>query len=169
MTPFTHEEFDTERLLGLLDSIGVAVYARDADGRVLWANASARTLPEPSLPEVNGHVIVGHAELVDRDGRRWLTRSGSTSGIVLGVALPYGTRAGEAGLSLTKRQEQVLRLLAAGRETEAIAAELGIALETARNHIRALLKRLDAHSRLEAVVRATRAGLLDLNDDLAAG
>jgi len=164
MTPSTHEEIDAERLLGLLDAIGVAVYAVDPRGEVLWANTAAQALPEPSLPEVNGHVTVGQAEVVDRHGRRWLNRSGAASGIVLGVALPCARRDGAGDLSLTKRQAEVLRLLAAGRETDAIAAELGIALETARNHIRALLKRLGAHSRLEAVVRATRAGLLDLND-----
>jgi DNA-binding NarL/FixJ family response regulator len=166
MTLSTNHEIDAERLLGLLDTIGVAVYALAPSGAVLWANGAAQALPEPTLPEVNGHVIAGQAEVVDRDGRRWLNRSGSASGIVLGVALPCARRTGDGSLSLTRRQEQVLRLLAAGRETEAIAADLGIALETARNHIRALLKRLGAHSRLEAVVRASRAGLLDLNDDL---
>jgi PAS domain S-box-containing protein len=61
---------------------------------------------------------------------------------------------------LTPRQAQVLRLLAMGRSTEQIAAELGVARETARNHIRAVLRAFDVHSRLEAVVAAMREGLL---------
>jgi DNA-binding CsgD family transcriptional regulator len=61
---------------------------------------------------------------------------------------------------LTPRQEEVLRLLAEGLDTNEIARRLGVAVETARNHIRGLLQRLDAHSRLEAVIAARRYGLL---------
>jgi DNA-binding CsgD family transcriptional regulator len=53
--------------------------------------------------------------------------------------------------SLTPRQGQVLNLLERGRSTEQIAAELHLSTETVRNHIRRLLRRLGAHSRLEAV------------------
>jgi DNA-binding CsgD family transcriptional regulator len=62
--------------------------------------------------------------------------------------------------SLTPRQLEVLRLLSEGLETQEIAASLGIAEETARNHIRALLRAIGAHSRLEAVVRGFRLGML---------
>jgi DNA-binding CsgD family transcriptional regulator len=62
---------------------------------------------------------------------------------------------------LTPRQHEVLRLLAEGRSTEEIAAELGVARETARNHIRRLLRAFGAGSRLQAVVRARELGLLE--------
>ena len=62
--------------------------------------------------------------------------------------------------SLTPRQEEVLRLLAAGRSTDEIAAELHLARETVRNHVRAVLRAVGAHTRLEAVVTAQRLGLL---------
>jgi PAS domain S-box-containing protein len=58
---------------------------------------------------------------------------------------------------LTPRQAQVLRLLEHGRSTEQIAAELHLSLETVRNHIRAILRALGAHSRLEAVALARAA------------
>jgi DNA-binding CsgD family transcriptional regulator len=61
---------------------------------------------------------------------------------------------------LTARQFEVLVLLADGLGTADIAERLGVADETARNHIRALLRQLGVHSRLEAVVRAYRLGLL---------
>jgi DNA-binding NarL/FixJ family response regulator len=61
---------------------------------------------------------------------------------------------------LTPRQLEVLRLLADGLTTEQIAAKLGIAQETARNHIRLLLNELRVHSRLAAVVAAFRNGWL---------
>ena len=61
---------------------------------------------------------------------------------------------------LTARQYETLALLADGLGTAEVASRLGVAEETARNHIRRLLRQLDAHSRLEAVTRAYRLGLL---------
>jgi DNA-binding NarL/FixJ family response regulator len=60
---------------------------------------------------------------------------------------------------LTPRQIEVLRLLEQGRTTTQIAAELHLSHETVRNHIRRLMHRLGAHTRLEAVVLARRAEL----------
>jgi PAS domain S-box-containing protein len=86
---------------------------------------------------------------------------------VFGFALPF--KASQGGPSerhvddvqLTPRQAEVLRLLGEGLTTEAIAARLGVAVETARNHIRAVLRGLGVHSRLEAVVEGLERGLLD--------
>jgi DNA-binding NarL/FixJ family response regulator len=64
-------------------------------------------------------------------------------------------------IHLTKRQLEVLRLLADGRSTAEIAAELGLSQTTVRNYVAALLAALGAHSRLQAVVAARKAGLLD--------
>jgi PAS domain S-box-containing protein len=61
---------------------------------------------------------------------------------------------------LTPRQLQILHLLAHGRSTSQIAGELHLAVETVRNHVRHLLRALDAHSRLEAVATARREGVL---------
>ena len=81
---------------------------------------------------------------------------------VFGIAWPV--RLADTGLeaapSLTGRQRQTLALLAEGLGTAAIAERLGIAEETARNHIRGLLGALSVHSRLEAVVEAHRLGLV---------
>jgi two-component system NarL family response regulator len=55
---------------------------------------------------------------------------------------------------------EVLGLLAQGLNTREIAGRLGVAVETTRNHIRALLRRLGVHSRLEAVIVARRQGLI---------
>jgi PAS domain S-box-containing protein len=62
--------------------------------------------------------------------------------------------------ALTSRQQQTLELLAEGLGTAELAQRLGIAEETARNHVRALLSALGVHSRLEAVVRGYRLGLV---------
>jgi PAS domain S-box-containing protein len=60
---------------------------------------------------------------------------------------------------LTPRQAEVLRLLEHGRSTTQIATELHLSVETVRNHIRALLRNLGVHSRLEAVAVARQAQL----------
>jgi len=61
---------------------------------------------------------------------------------------------------LTPRQNQVLHLLAHGRSTSQIAAELHLSIDTVRNHIRRMLRALGAHSRIEALAVAHREGLL---------
>ena len=61
---------------------------------------------------------------------------------------------------LTPRQLQTLHLLARGRSTHQIAAEMGLSEQTVRNHVRAVLAKLGVHSRLEAVVTAHERGLV---------
>jgi PAS domain S-box-containing protein len=91
-----------------------------------------------------------------------LRRGGAVVG-VFGIAVPLshaGSRERSSLDDLTPRQREVLRLLAEGLETPAIARRLGVAEETARNHIRALLRTTGAHSRLEAVLMGLRSGVI---------
>jgi DNA-binding NarL/FixJ family response regulator len=64
-------------------------------------------------------------------------------------------------MHLTKRQLEVLRLLAEGRSTDEIATKLGLSTTTVRNYVANLLLRLGVHSRLQAVVVARKAGLIE--------
>jgi len=61
---------------------------------------------------------------------------------------------------LSKREREVLDELGTGASTEQIAARLYLSVHTVRNHVHSVLHKLDAHSRLEAVSRARREGLL---------
>ena len=61
---------------------------------------------------------------------------------------------------LTAREAAVLSALARGGSTPEIAAELHISAATVRNHVQRLLRKLQCHTRLEAVVRAAREGLI---------
>jgi DNA-binding NarL/FixJ family response regulator len=63
-------------------------------------------------------------------------------------------------LRLTLREREVLRLLAAGLSTPRIGKELQIAHNTARAHVQRVIEKLGAHSKLEAVAFARRAGIL---------
>ncbi|MBT4126825.1 MAG: PAS and helix-turn-helix domain-containing protein [Chloroflexi bacterium] len=62
--------------------------------------------------------------------------------------------------ALTTREDQVLKLLSAGKNTNDIADILDIRPLTARNHISRLLTKLGCRSRLEAVALGNRAGLI---------
>jgi DNA-binding NarL/FixJ family response regulator len=61
---------------------------------------------------------------------------------------------------LTPRELEVLQRLAEGLTNKAIAQELGISEHTIKFHVNAIMGKLHAQSRTEAVVRATRLGLI---------
>lgn len=63
--------------------------------------------------------------------------------------------------SITAREREVLQLLADGLDNRAIATRLGISPQTVRTHIGNLLAKLAVSSRLEAVVKAVRLGLVE--------
>jgi PAS domain S-box-containing protein len=116
--------------------------------------------------------------VLGRDGQRHhfnvssvpLVEDGHVTG-VFGVACPATGRSERRRMEasdapeLTARQYEALVLLADGLGTAEVAERLGVAEETARNHIRSLLRQLDVHSRLEAVVRAYKLGLLPPGPD----
>jgi DNA-binding NarL/FixJ family response regulator len=64
--------------------------------------------------------------------------------------------------ALTPRELEVLTLVAEGLANKAIAVRLGISDHTVKFHINAVMSKLGAQSRTEAVVRATRLGLIVL-------
>jgi PAS domain S-box-containing protein len=119
---------------------------------------------------VGNSTTVFDIDVFDRAGERItirvtsapLRREGEVVG-VFGLAVPVAQAvvpSGSALDELTPRQQEVLRLLAEGLETPEIAKRLGVADETARNHIRALLRATGAHSRLEVVLMGMRHGLV---------
>src|SRR5205809_1465330 len=62
---------------------------------------------------------------------------------------------------LTRREKDVLRLMAEGYPSRAIAGDLGLRYTTVRTHIRGLGSKLAVHSKLEAVVKARELGLIN--------
>jgi DNA-binding CsgD family transcriptional regulator len=61
---------------------------------------------------------------------------------------------------LTGREREVLALMARGLDNQVIANDLGIGYATVRAHVRSLMAKLGARSRLEAVVRAAQLDLV---------
>ncbi|MCU1393726.1 MAG: response regulator transcription factor [Ilumatobacteraceae bacterium] len=61
---------------------------------------------------------------------------------------------------LTARELDVLGRLAEGASTAAVAQELDLSVNTVRNHVQSAIRRLRAHSKLEAISIARREGLI---------
>ena len=67
----------------------------------------------------------------------------------------------QAIASLTHREREVLKALAAGLDGQTIADRLGISIRTERNHVARILNKLGVHTQLQAVLFALRYGLID--------
>ena len=65
-------------------------------------------------------------------------------------------------LHLTPRELEVLKLLSEGLTNQAIAERLVLSPHTIRNHIQSILPKVGAHSKLEAVTKAVRQGLIKI-------
>jgi DNA-binding CsgD family transcriptional regulator len=108
--------------------------------------------------------------LVRSDGCRLMAQISSVrlmqAETVLGVfgvitsVRPAAAAALPLGVDLTPRQHEVLVLLAEGLSSEQIANRLELSVDTVRNHVREILRRLGVHSRIAAVATARRLGLL---------
>jgi DNA-binding NarL/FixJ family response regulator len=76
------------------------------------------------------------------------------------AGLLAGPQAAERLPALTKREREVLRLLADGMRNEQVAAKLEISPLTVRTHVKKAMEKLEADTRTEAVARALRESLI---------
>ena len=100
--------------------------------------------------------VVDHAPS-DLDGRGG--RLGSTDGRPDGGLLAGGEPDHEA-IRLSPREMEVLALLAEGASNKVIARHLDISVHTAKFHVAAILVKLDAANRTDAIATAMRQGLV---------
>ena len=68
-----------------------------------------------------------------------------------------------SGPQLTKREREVLHAMAAGLSNRDIAETLNISENTVKNHVRSILEKLPAKSRMEAVVKGVQEGITRLS------
>lgn len=123
----------------------IVVYTADADADTargtLEAGAAGLVLKEAPLADL---------------GRALAAVQGGGSYVDPGVVrTPAHT-----GTDLTRRELEVLALIAEGLSHEQIGGRLGIGAETVRTHLRKACTRLDAGSRTQAVATALRLGLI---------
>ena len=134
---------------------------------VLTAQATPHTLAQAAGAGVAACLSL-HARLRDLAEA---IRAETTDTMLVDVAslsAPAVVRGGEAdevAASLTRRELEVLGLLADGCSPPVIAAELIISIYTARGHVKSVLRKLGVHSQLEAVATARRLGLVDSVSD----
>ncbi|MFE8978719.1 response regulator [Streptomyces cyaneofuscatus] len=140
-------------LLALAPGVRVLILAGEGSGsvaaRVAETGGSGLILKARGLGELEdavrrvaaGEVVFSEDFLGDVLGRL----TGRTSG---------------PGANLTPREREALQLLGEGRTTAEISEQLGVALNTGRNHVQRVLEKLGARSQLEAVTIARREGLL---------
>jgi DNA-binding NarL/FixJ family response regulator len=64
---------------------------------------------------------------------------------------------------ITKREEEVLQLIAEGLSTPEVAARLYISVKTVKNHLASIYEKLDSRDRTQAVVRAVRMGIIRIS------
>lgn len=69
----------------------------------------------------------------------------------------------EAERAVTKREEEVLQLIADGCSTSEVAQQLYISQKTVKNHLASIYQKLDARDRTQAVLRAVRMGIVRLD------
>lgn len=125
-------------IVALGGRLELAAQAVGADLRLPVASASvrelarlARELRDGTAPALDGDGD-GDGAKHDSDCARWRT--------------------------LSRREQQVLGLLAAGQENSRIASTLGITQRTVKAHVSSLLKKLSAESRTELAIVAREAG-----------
>lgn len=113
------------------------------------------TLALGDLPAALADRLTGLLEGID--GLR-LVASAQEADAVVGP--PPGDPAWDP--ALTAREAEVLALLAEGASNRGIAERLGISVHTAKFHVGAILDKLDAAGRTDAVAQAARIGVLRL-------
>jgi PAS domain S-box-containing protein len=172
---------------GALADVNVPCYVVDRFGVIRWINPAAEKLvgdvrgrqqssvvaPEYAreAKESFTRKVLGTVRSTDDtaiviapDGKRVQVQISAVplydGGRIVGVFGLVPHQETRAAPDLTPRQNQILHLLAHGRSTAQIAAELHLSTDTVRNHIRRLLRALNAHSRIEALAIAHRDGVL---------
>ena len=120
---------------------------RTKAGAPVWLNVSTLAAPKDQEPMATVHLfrdVTATKELLRLVQQRLAPAPPSSNGDV----------------GLTRRELEVLRLMATGANTKGVAERLHVSPATIRNHVQNLLGKLGVHSRLEAVAYATNHRLL---------
>lgn len=127
--------------------------------QVLAAGARGAALKSDDRSEILSVISTVCRVPLDRDCARPPVLSTSVVRLLRG---PPRQVEHELGRFLTAREREALTRLAQGESTTTLARSMGVRVSTARTHIDAVLTKLGAHSRLEAITYAIREGLVDM-------
>jgi NarL family two-component system response regulator YdfI len=177
---------DVESLAGLLTDAGADALVMDTSGgnfeSLLDFLASSALPSEIPVVVLAGNSPPGWPNEALRNGIRAVlpvdvssdqlaaTLQAVTAGLLvlhpaeIGAVLPAATRSSrslsELAETLTRREREVLQMLAAGLANKEIASRLNISDHTAKFHVASILGKLGATTRTEAVTVGIRRGLL---------
>jgi DNA-binding NarL/FixJ family response regulator len=147
----------TQRLTAAAPFVNVLVLTVAADERhvvdALLAGACGYILKETPIAQI--------AEAVRATARGESAISPRiASGLVHRLREPSQTQVDLTGLPLTAREGDVLELLARGMDNPDIAHALHLSENTIKNYVSAILTKLQVENRVQAAVRAVRAGMV---------
>jgi DNA-binding CsgD family transcriptional regulator/tetratricopeptide (TPR) repeat protein len=137
-------------------------YARWREGEALLATRGLRAAAAAALRQA--HEISGRLGAAPVRREIELLAQRARIDLVDPAAAPAGPHPEPSPaerLGLTRREQEVLALVAAGRTNRQIAEELFISVKTAGIHVSNILAKLGVASRVEAATTAHRAGLVD--------
>lgn len=105
---------------------------------------------------VNGRIVIQGRALTRHEADEWIQKHRER----------YGKESvgesGAAGTRLTPREMEILEMICLGAPNNEIARRLGISYQTVKNHVTAILHKLDVHDRTQAALYAIRQEWFDL-------
>ena len=147
----------------LVNSNLIDVLLVDAPTRELLAEYRAGRDRIALVVLLDGANAEDTARALSAGARAVLDRSASRNEIIAAIkAAIAGFVVVPANARLTRRELEVLAAMADGASNKAIARRLGISFHTVKFHVAAILAKLDADSRTEAVAKAAQLGLVML-------
>ncbi|MGB3635235.1 MAG: response regulator transcription factor [Rubrobacteraceae bacterium] len=117
---------------------------------VLHKSASISEIVDSARRIMDGEVLISPSEIIEM--LRLVSRKRQEE---------YEVR--KAVDKLTRREKEVLQALSEGLDSKEIAQKLHITIETERTHMVNILNKLGVHSRLQALVFATRNGIVEIS------
>lgn len=146
----------TRRIRSSLDDVRVVMLTMHADHDVLQAalaaGASGYLVKDCSLDEIAEAVRLAASDATLSPGL-----ASSMLAEVRRLDEPDAERI------VTKREEEVLQLIADGCSTTEVAERLYISQKTVKNHLASIYQKLDARDRTQAVLQAVRMGIIHLS------
>ena len=131
-----------------------------ATGVILYTGAAEQALLVEAVDAGARGFVLKEAPLADLVRAIETVHAGGTYvDPVLAGTLASGSATGRL-VELTRREREVLRLLADGKRYDEIGRDLFISPETVRTHVQKAMKRLDATTRTQAVATALRQTLI---------
>lgn len=173
------EASDGEAALELVKDIGnfdvavVEMRPPRADGLSGTAAIKALLMAQPGLGIVaHGKRPDRHAvsEAIDAGARSYVTRRNAAEHLISAIEAaadsekfidPAVGGGVKRGTRVTKRQRQILQLIANGESTATVARRLGLSTETVKTHTKQIFARLEARDRAHAVAIALRSSLIE--------